>query len=444
MTRAIFSFAYATTKHAWSTRAIAWLAIWATIPAVFFASTLRADRTITGAQTMILTYAPIAIFAVLLIGSIWLSAFTLSSERMHMQFAMLRTKPVHGVAIWTGKWLGVLIIMAIALAIAIATFFITMTIRFQGHPIARIPVWNVCQPDETVIHDQAYRILQKMERQAETTDHHIPSLRQIVNRLRQQQYRVGPGTSTSWHIPLDWHDTPHAKRQMQFQWRLDPMRRAPVTGTWTLSVPDEASPLSVNKVSGLVDGHHTISLPELDIPTGTPYLIVTFHAAPDNEPQIFFDHKSPVSLKQQSGILAFNLMRAATLMFVLCAAVAAITLLFSSFFSFPVTVFTTHGVIFALLITAIAGRDTPHIRHSHGHHHGHNENWLLTQTEHFLDAIYHLTSSLRSTLPFRYLSENMQISFRDHAAILLILMVLLPLSCAWCAHYKMMHEEVVS
>ncbi len=443
MIRAILALVYATLKHAWSTRAIIWLVAWAAVPAVLLPMTLQADRTAAGAHGMILTYTPIALFAVLLVGSIWLSAYTLASERLHLQFSMLRTKPVYGAAIWLGKWLGVLIIIAITLTISVALFFATMIIRFQGQPIATKPVWTISPPDETVILEQARQMQQNMMLQADPSDHHnIPTLQQWVNRLRQQKYRVAPGSSTSWKIPLTLHN--NTAQAMQFQWRLDPMRRQPVAGTWTLLTPGAIEPLAIYPVSGLLDGTHTISLPQHNIPAATPYLIITFESSPDNEPQIFFDHQNPVRFKQQSGIFLANLIRATMLILALCAATSALTLLFSAFLSFPVTVFAAHGVLVALLVPAIAGQDTPHIRHSHGHHHGHTETWFLTHAEHFLNALYRLTRSLRATLPFRRLSENIHISFQEHASVICILILLLPMLCAILAHLKIMREEVLS
>ncbi len=444
MIRAIAAFIYASLKHAWSTRAIAWLMVWAAIPAMVLPMTLRADGTTAGALTMILTYTPIAIFAVVITGSIWLGGYTLAAERIHQQFAMLRTKPVAGFAIWFGKWFAVQLAVGAILAIALLLFFGTMTIRFQGKAIPTHPVWTAYRPDESSLWEQARKQQQHMIQHADGHEaQHLPTLQQIANRLRQQQYRVAAGNTTSWNILLDAQVSTAQPWELHFQWRLEPMRRAAVSGQWTLTLPDDPTPLETRSIESVLDGNHVLRIPALDLPSGTESVILSFTSDADNEPHIFFDNQAPVSLNQQTGVLPGNLIRAAILMAIVCAAAAAMALTVSAFLSFPTTIFATYGILLAFLIATIAGRDTPQIRHAQSQHHGHMENWLLTQTEYFLDFIYRGSSYLRTALPFRHLSENIQVTLHDHILTIVLLLVALPVLGATLAHLKLMREEVV-
>ena len=443
MKRAILAFTYTALKHAWSTRAILWLLVGVSIPALLLPLTLRADGTEHGAQTMILTYTPVAIFAIVLTGTIWMAAFTFAAERMQLQFAMLRTKPVQGASIWLGKWLAILAITCTSLVWAMLLCVLALIIRFDATTIVTAPTWTAFAPDETEIMEQARQQRESMLQQPDAEHaHSLPSLQQLANRIRQRQYRVLPGNQVSWQIPIAPTSATQPLWEIQYHWRLDPMRRAPVQGDWMITVPTQTEPLATHSVAGLIDGNHVIRLSDLDIPPSAPYVTLTFASAPENEPQIFFDNKNPVSLNRQTGLLLGNLLRATILLFALCAAAAALALTVSVFLSFPTTVFATHGILLALVITAIAGRDTPTIRDTHGHDHGSPDTWLVNATESFLDMLYRATRNLREALPFRELPENLQVTLHDHLPTLLILLFGIPLLCALLAHIKVMQEEI--
>ena len=443
MMHAIYAILKTTLKCAWSTRATIWLLVSSTLPALFAPFLLQADGTTEGARTMILTYTPVLIFGILLTGTIWLSAYALAAERIQPSFAMLRTKPVSGATIWIAKWLAVLTILVTALMIAGITFILSLEARFRGESMANSPVWTAFRPDESHIILQAQQHLDRLREETPPDEaHHLPSLQQIANRLRQQNYRVAPGTGTSWHVPIA-ADTDHHPMDMLFSWRLDPMRRAPVSGVWTLTFPGKTEPLAIQNVAGLLDGNHTTSWSRLEIPPEATYLEVRFTASADNEPMIFFDVKNPITLRQFAGTLRTNLIRTAGIMIILCAAATALTLAMSAFLSFPVTVFASHGIMAALLIATVAGHDSIISQHTHGHAHCNTESWLAHQTGHFLDIVYRASHTLRAAMPFRRLAEDIRVTFPENTWTLIALSILLPALCAALAHYKIMRDEVV-
>jgi len=158
MIRAVSAIMYLTLRQAWASRSILGLGMAALVPAVIFPLIIKGDNTPTGAYRMLMTYAPMGLFALLLSGSIWLGAFALATERLHLQFAMLKTKPVRGVCIWLGKWLGVCMVLLLVLTLSGSIFAAMLHLRRESLVPASHAFWLSYAPDEQAIWQQARRI----------------------------------------------------------------------------------------------------------------------------------------------------------------------------------------------------------------------------------------------------------------------------------------------
>jgi hypothetical protein len=444
MIRACFFIARATIRHAWNNRAIGWIILATGAVSIGMPLMLTGDGSPEGAWSMQMTYTPTVLFAILATTSVWLGAYSLSIEKQQMTLAMLTTKPVSGFSIWLGKWLGVCAIHALAMLISGIIFLSIVSLRSGSVQSDAHTFWQPFYPDESELFARATSILAEWSPSGAEQDASPPSPEQVMNRLRQQQYRVSPDQSIQWQIPVSRRITTEPLWRLQFHWRLDPMRRSPVAGTWMLHAPDQTKPLATHTLSDKLDGSHVVTweLSELHPPPRT--MILSFHAAPENESHVFFDIRHPVSLQQATSSLGPNLLRAGVIAMIFCACIAALALLFSACFSFPVAVFATYGSLFALVIASVAGQDQLRTGHSHDHGdgHGHLAEWLLDHTGHFLDNVYALTYGLREALPFRSLANHVHISLQDHAPFLLIALLLCPLVCATLAHLKITQEEV--
>jgi hypothetical protein len=444
MIRAALFIARTTIRQAWHTRAIAWLILATSAVSFFVPRMLKADGTPEGIWSMVMLYAPTMLFAILATSSVWLGAYTLASEKMHAKLAILKTKPVSGFSIWLGKWLGVCAVHTLAMLVS-GVILLGMILLVPG-PLqsASRTFWQPSYPDERGLLARAESILADWPEPSTPDAPPIPTLEQIVNRLRQQQYRVAPAEAISWQMPLPRKTSPKNLWRLQFHWRLDPMRRGLVSGTWSLHMPDHAEPVLSLQTSGVLDGSHVIHFEMPRTETPPRHMILTFHASPENASHIFFDINRPVSLQQASGSLIPNVLRAGTVCLIYCYAIAALALLFSACLSFPVAVFTTYGTLFAIVIASVAGQEQMRLGHSHSHGetHAHFAERLLDLTTHFLDDMHALTRGLREALPFRALSQHIQISLSDHALLFCVLLVLMPLLCAFLAHLKISHEEV--
>jgi len=199
--------------------------------------------------------------------------------------------------------------------------------------------------------------------------------------------------------------------------------------------------LATRHVNGLLDGNHILEWGTMTLPLAMSRISLRFQSAAENAPDIFFDTRSPISLQHEAAPRWHNLMRAAGIMLVYCIAVAAIALSLSAYFSFPVAVFATHGLLVALLIAAVAGQPDVFSGHDHVHDHGAADGWILDQSTHLLDVLHSHTLQLGKALPFQELSEHLQITLRDYTAILLLLGLVLPLLCAGLAHARIQRGE---
>ncbi|MFU8780559.1 MAG: hypothetical protein ACNA71_05985 [Kiritimatiellia bacterium] len=443
MIRACFFIARTTIRHAWHNRAIGWIMLATGAVSIGMPLMLTGGGSPEGAWSMQMTYTPILLFAILATSSVWLGAYSLSTERLQMTLAMLKTKPVSGFSIWFGKWLGVCAIHAAAMILS-GTVFGGMIFLLSGpDQSASHTFWQPFYPDESELFDRANTILAEWPTSDAPEAPPAPTPEQVVNRLRQQQYRVAPAQTVQWHIPVSSRSVTPRPWRIQFHWRLDPMRRSPASGTWMLHAPGQTEPIAMQTITGKLDGTHVVTW-EQSTPAASPTLTLSFQAAPDNQSHVFFDIRNPVSLQQAASSLGPNLLRTGAIAMTFCAAIAALALLFSACLSFPVAVFATYGTLFALVIASVAGQEQLRMGHSHDHGDGHGNfaELLLEQTSHFLDKVHALTHGLREALPFRALANHIHIALRDHAPLLMILLVLCPLAGAILAHLKISHEEV--
>jgi ABC-type transport system involved in multi-copper enzyme maturation permease subunit len=436
MTRSVTAIAKVALRHFWATRAILWVFAAACTPALLFPIILQADGTPTGRWLMIMQYTPIAIFVGTLMSAIWMAAYILSSEKTQLRLSMLRTKPLNGLSIWLGKWIATCLVQAMAILLGFVILISMLLPKVAQHK--DLSTWVPFTPDESELYAQAQDMINQRKSNSEN-NHSTPSVEQMVNHVKLRQYRVAPGRSIDWIIPISQNLTERGAWQLRFQWKLDPMQRTPVSGTWQLTTTDQKILASL-PVYELMDGSHTINWPELRIPPHSKSVRITFQNSDQNTSYVFFSTKSPIQLCQQSGSLYPNMLITALLLFGFCASAAAVSLTVSSFLSFPVTVFATHGILFAVIIASLAGQAPGNASMAH---HATNHNAVFLTARQFLDQAYMVTASLRNALPFDRLANSLTITYREHLIDLAVLLLVIPLIMASLAHFQYMRQEVM-
>ncbi len=440
MIRSALAIARITIRHAAHSRALFWLLSGGIIPALLIPLLIEGDGTPEGTVAMISTYAPPVLFVVLLTGSIWLGCIALASERNLRQEAMIRTKPVRTLSLWSGKWLGVNACTLLVLLSSGLTYHAALQFRLKRIEIPPPVVWQPFSPDETELLVTARGNLDRW-RSLAPDPHLIPTLEQEANRLRHQHYQAVARQPVSWLIPIEPAGNGDAW-VLQFRFRLDPMLRHPIAGNWTIEPADAQTPLATLFMENRLDGNHQLPLDHFTPPPQTDRLRVRFTPDAETQPRIFFDSQSPVRLLLQTSSPPRNLWRAALVLVACSAAVSAISLLLSACLSFPVAVFSAYSTIIALLIATVAGA----LNIEHGHDHGPPifGETLMALSGHILESVHHAASALQRVLPFQALSHSHIVPLQTVRGTLLVLLVGIPALCAILTAWRLSRHEVES
>lgn len=428
--RQIGTVGLSTWRHFVHTRAVLWMLI-GSILAAALPLALRGDGSAGSVLQLAVIYPPVLLFWVLLLGTVWMAAAAMAQEIENGTMATIIIKPIHRAGIWMGKWMGILLLNAALLTLAAAILILVVS-RITNRALNRDSVSStvghrVFTPDYSALEQAAHERLFSLKQSAEPeTDY---SFAQILNTIKTENFRVVPGESCTWNIPVDpsvlsQTNTIRASWDLQFIFRCDPLSRAPVNGTWTLSSPP--GPPRVVTSEQLLDGTHQLAFPR-DLVIHPGLLTLTF-SNQLNSSTVYFDPRSPVVLRQQKSSFPENLTRAFLVLFCFIAAAGAFALTMGLIFSFPVAVFTVCTLFLAIMISqAFAG--IPSSAHSHGDvlTNGvvqHTGSWMLFH-------IHRSTASTLQLLSLHSLSQAQHISDRQIMQALLRLLAAIPaLFCA--------------
>jgi hypothetical protein len=371
---------------------------------------LRGDGSTGSTLRLALTYPPILLFMILLLGTVWMAAATMAQELENGGMASVITKPIRPAGIWIGKWLGILLLDAGLLTVSAAIFIPIVSgiaKRDQNRDGISFADGHLeFLPDDSIYRQEALARMSAPSLAASPVAER--SFDRFLNIIKFENSRVIPGKTCTWTIPLvnDW--TPHPPSDistwgLQFTFHCDPQTRAPVNGAWTVT-DAHGLPVSVS-IGPLLDGLHPIALPpEVSLHPGLA--TVTFSNRQDSS-TVYFDPRSPVKLQRRECTFGENLIRAYCILFCFLAAAAAIALTMGVLFSFPVAVFTVLSLFLAIAVSlAFAGIPPP--THTHGD--VQVDGVIKSTGEQLLSHIHRATASTLQRLPLAALSHAQHIT----------------------------------
>jgi len=379
---------------------------------------------------MVIIYPTAILFAVLLLGTLWLSAGLVSLEVSNRQLQSVAVKPVSAFHIWFGKWLGTVAIGGSLVAVATLGLLLSVNIIAQNY--AESAEDHVILQEEILVGRRAIApelpadLAERVEhlRVALVAEGRTPEpvqMDRVLQELKARHAIVGPGATASWTFQLP----PHSQRSqdrlsLRYHFRCDPTERVPISGTWTLTA-EGCAPVQL-AVADVLDGVHHLSLPDSFRP-GSSAITVSFnHETEDEAPYLFFDADMPVALMVHESGFSMNLVRGMLAMVGFLAAVAAVGLSAGTVFSFPVALFTGGALIFAL--TLAAGFSEEPVGHSHGPE---RTAGVITRiAEPVLLAIKHATANVVDNIPVASLGDGILFSWRQTGECIMLLLFLLP------------------
>ena len=428
----IGSIARLTIRTAVRSRTFAWLLAATLGITLGLPLLLRGDGTAAGHMRMVIIYPTAMLFAVLVIGTLWLSAGLVSLEISNRQLQSVAVKPVRAFDIWLGKWLGVVAMSGCLVAAATLGLLLSInrtTQRYAGSPedvavlqeeilVGR----RMITPELPVeLAESAERLRLTLVAEGRTPE--PAHMNRVLQEMKARRAIVAPGTTISWTLKLPANSLrreSREKRSLRYQFRCDPGERVPISGSWTLSA-EGCAPVEFT-VTDVLDGTHHLAIPDSFQPDSDTVTATFARETGADAPYLFFDAHTPVVLLVHESGFAMNLARGMLAIIGFLAAVAAIGLSVGTVFSFPVALFTGGALLFALTLAAGFSEGPP--EHSHGPE---STPGLITRTaEPVLLAIKHATANLVDNIPVAALGDGMLFSWRQTGECIVLLLLLLP------------------
>ena len=429
-THPIRSIARLATRTIVRSRACAWLSAATVGLTLGLPFALRGDGSAVGQMRMVITYPLASLFAVLLLGTLWISAGLVSLEITDRRLQSVAVKPVRPFEIWAGKWLGLLGINAALICVATIGMLLSVSAtarRYTQEPLEYAALQDQMLTGRRAISPKQPETLRRdaealmWTRKSEGAAGETESLDRFIQEVKARSAMIAPGGSQSWNLTLPPPRDRHPKQSLQFQFRCLPTERMPISGTWTLRSAG-CDPVEI-AVTNILDGIHHLAVPDAFSPTARALSITFAHEKRvDTTPHLFFDADAPVTLLLHESNFAMNLVRSMLAMLCFLAAVSAIGLTMGTLFSFPVAVFAGTAIIFVLSLAAGFSENAM----GHGHEVAASANAVTSVAEPALLALKHATTGIIGNIPIAALSNGMLFSWRQVADCMVLLLLLLP------------------
>jgi hypothetical protein len=378
--------------------------------------TLKGDGTPEGLCRVRLVYTLGFAAAVLGVASLWLGCGAVDGDIEGRQIRLVRTKPVHAVQIWLGKWAGVLLLDAILLA-------------GVGLGVA-VQVQRVLYADDVGPAERA-RLRRNL----------------LVGRRAWRPEPAADGPAVSAGGTLHWRFRPDGALRSRMNAGREPdlvlrfrihaawRGRTPATGVWTAG-PEEAPAPFTHAVGEQIEGTFRLPLPAHLLPRDGSVLAVSFRhtGVPDTSAPVIFDPHDPVAILVRETGFAANFARALGLIYGTLALLAALGVTFGILFSFPTATFAALALLAVTLMAHVLSPLNDPYGTAHHHHHGHEAettpsaaSLVLTHAGLVLQhGLRHIASPALRFTPLRNLSDGLLISGGETAAAIGILVALYP------------------
>jgi ABC-type transport system involved in multi-copper enzyme maturation permease subunit len=410
---------------------------------------LHGDGTAIGHMRVAVAYPLTIAFTFLVLGTLWLSAGLVSLEISGRQLQSVAVKPPRTIEIVLGKWLGILAINACLVLVTILGMLLSTAVlehRYRRAPAERAAVRRQVLTARRILAPDASL---ELSREAEQLHARLSALGQIPQEtkiehvyrdLKARNAMVSPGDSLTWlfRMPEDVTGRAEAPLSLRYRFRCNALERTPVSGSWTLDAKDGA-PVII-PMEGVLDGEHHQMLPH-GLPPGADTIAVTFsHRGGPDAPILFFDPDMPVSLLTHESSFAANLFRADLAIFCFLATIAAVGLLMSTLFSFPVATFTAAAILFTLVLaSSFSAGPTPH-------HHDHAEEAgaITKMAEPMLLAANRATAGITGNIPIHDVADGALYSWKQVRECILLLLVVIPALSGALASLVLARKELAA
>jgi hypothetical protein len=383
---------------------------------------LKGDGTAVG-EARVLVYYNIGI-AGTLIGMLALmqACGAVSQEIAERQIQLIRAKPVSTMHIWLGKWLGILFINAVLIAVAGLTTVATLSVKgLAGGAI----------DDEVLVARR--RLAPALERAEFEADHLFDELKrqgrigpdadeaEVKQMLKvgvmAARTTVGPGEKRQWNIRVPKGCSPDPARgesavELRSLFNNAMRDEKPMLCSWRVFSKDGKELFSV-PARTYVEGINRIPLPPALV-AGEGVLTVEFSNDETKDGRtVVFNETRGLEILVSEGGFGMNLVRAALIIFISSALLAALGLTLGAVFSFPVAVFAACALVAASFIAHFF-MTTETVTHSHAEG-SHAEHMRIDTTagEKIAAGFEMVVGPVLERKPAEFLSEGLLVSWSE-------------------------------
>jgi hypothetical protein len=329
---------------------------------------LEGDGTLNGQIALTVRYILSANSILLGLGILWASGSEMAGDLHARRLHLVRTKPIGGIQILTGKWLGHLILHSVLVLLSVSIAATMVSRVSQTYPPS--PDAATALLAHAITRPAPAGTLADVEREfaAMCASGRLPAdtdFQQIAPAIRSSllahRATVSTGQQRAWHVDSNAIRAALSRSKgndawLRFRFTSSAFERVPIQGRWELR-HNEGSAL-IMPVAGIQDGEHVVhlslaALSELmesagaDVPTTTIQFI---NGSSTESCTIMFDTRDPVELLIPRTTLAFNMLRASAIMTATLGALAALGLLCGVLFSGPVAAVVGLGTLAAMCL----------------------------------------------------------------------------------------------
>ncbi len=360
--RKILSIAILTFRESVRTKLVAALAAVVAFIVIGLPMLLKGDGTSVGVARMTLLYPLGSAFAFLAVAAPWTAAASLAADIKARTFQLVRVKPVRMWQLWTGKWLGLLLLDALLLFAAFAGV------------LARLVSTGGAESDEIRVAKRHVRpVLPSIERQIAEIEENVAATYEkgmtplerrklranLRHRLPYATATLAAGETWKWFFAPE--EMPRAGETvwLQFKFHSDALsQKHPVARVALGAEGDSAHAARLpGDIEDFSPREMAFALPAPAPGSSRRMELVVENVAEKGTPPLMVQPRKGLILMLGAGRIELNMLRAYAELLSILALLLAVGLALGSFFSLPVSVFAAACLVISVMASSYAVGD---------------------------------------------------------------------------------------
>jgi len=441
--KSLLAIAMQSIRSAVRSRVVFSLALFLFLIAAGLPLILKGDGTATGQVQLSLTYTLGMIRFLLAITGIWAGCSAVASDIGDRQMYLIVTKPVRGITIWLGKWLGVMMLLAVMLlGSSLVVFFMT---SFTANRMVSTPEEKQLLQEEILVARARIPVITSdIDQRAETflaeklkhggLPHGMSSdaaLREIREALWVEHNRLAPEASCSWRFQIPSHLRAAANYQIRYKITSAQIEATSLRGQWVAGSFTKAVKAIRNKPATL-----RLTADALD---SNGVLDIRYINSDPSGFTVLFPPQSGPELLCYAGSFAGNYSKAILIILMQLAFWSAIGITAGCLFSLPVAAFFTAWIV--LLTNLVSYLNTLSREYAfRGGDAEHRIMNLLVGPIYFV--LYQVIRPLRSEPVLSMLTQGERISWQAVFSELGVRVIIYCTLLAWIGHLAIKRREM--